>query len=67
MDFKWDDYQTLITVPATDENFKAALKNVSQKELLRARDYLSLHAFANKDRARAVQSEIRRREKMAKS
>lgn len=67
MDFKWDDYQTIISVPATDDNFKASLKNASQKDLLRARDYLALHTFANKNRARAVQSEIRRRDKEAKS
>lgn len=61
MDFKWDDYQTIISVPATDDNFKASLKNASQKDLLRARDYLALHTFGNKNRTRAVQSEIRRR------
>lgn len=61
-----DDYHVIITVPAADDNFKAALKNASQKDLLRARDYLALHSFANKNRARAVQGEIRRRDREAK-
>lgn len=62
----FDNYQTVITVPATDDNFKAALKNISNKDLLRVRDYLALHTFANKNRARAVQSEIKRRKKEGK-
>ena len=63
----WDNYNVLISVPATDGNFKASLNKASQKDLLRARDYLALHTFGNKNRTRAVQGEIRRRERKAKS
>ncbi len=67
MDFKWDNYQTLITVPATDCNFKAALKNADDDELSRAGLHLLKHPFANKSRTRAIYNEIKRREKEAKS
>ena len=67
MEWVWDNYNVLISVPATDGNFKASLNKASQKDLLRARDYLALHTFGNKNRTRAVQGEIRRRERKAKS
>lgn len=63
MGFKWDNYQTLITVPATDCNFKAALKNASNDELSRAEKHMTDNPFMNKTRLKAVQQEIRKRGK----
>jgi hypothetical protein len=36
MPYEWDNYQALITVPATDDNFKSSLKNATDDELVRA-------------------------------
>jgi hypothetical protein len=62
-DFKWDNYQTLITVPATDCNFKAALKSATDDELSRAKQHMTDKPFANKTRLKTVQQEIRKRAK----
>jgi len=66
MDFKWDNYQTLITVPATDGNFTAALGYASDSELRQAQYYLEDHPAGNKSRLTAVNREIRKRQKEGK-
>lgn len=63
MPYEWDNYHTLITVPATDDNFKSSLKNASNDELSEARFHMEKFPFANKTRLKAVNREIRRRQK----
>ena len=63
---EWDNYQTLITVPATDCNFTAALGYASKDELLKAHYFLEDHPAGNKARLAAVNREIRKRQKEGK-
>ncbi|QEY34648.1 hypothetical protein FL966_06035 [Caproiciproducens galactitolivorans] len=58
-----DNYQALITIPATDCNFISTLGRAGNDELTKAEEYLRTHPFANKTRLKAVQREIRKREK----
>ena len=57
----YDNYFTLITVPATDGNFTAALGYASIGELIRAEFYMENHPEGNKTRLAAVNREIKRR------
>ena len=63
---EWDNYQTLITVPATDCNFTAALGYASNAELLRAQFHTEDVPAGNKSRLAAVNREIRKRQKEGK-
>jgi hypothetical protein len=63
---EWDNYQTLITVPATDCNFTAALGYANKDELLKAHYYLEDNPAGNKARLAAVNREIRKRQKEGK-
>lgn len=64
---EWDtphrSYQTLITVPAADGNFIAALGYATDEELIHAREYLSQNQKGNLSRLAAVKREIRKRGK----
>lgn len=61
-----DPYLTLVTVPANDFNFIWALKKYAELDDLRkAQYYLENHLSGNKTRLRAVNQEIRRRQKEA--
>lgn len=63
-----DPYLTLVTVPANDVNFIWALKKyASREDLLKAQYYLEDHPAGNKSRLRAVNQEIRRRQKEAEA
>ena len=63
---EWDNYQTLITVPAADGNFTAALGYASNGELRRAQFYLEDRPAGNKVRLAAINREIRKRQKEGK-
>lgn len=61
-----DNAQSLITIPADDCNFKAALGYADMGELERAAEMLDLQfqgGFKVKSRLAAVQREIRKRKK----
>ena len=62
----WDNYNILISVPATDCNFTAALGYASKDELLRAQFLMENHPVGNKARLAAVNREIRKRQKGGK-
>lgn len=61
-----DNYCTLTTVPATDDNFIAALGYASKDELLRAQFLMENHPAGNRCRLLAVNREIKRRQKEGK-
>ena len=58
-----DNFHALITIPATDCNFIAALGYATDAELVDAKTYLTRHPENNKTRLIAVKREIRRRAK----
>ena len=64
---EWDNFHALITIPATDCNFKGSLGRATDAELVDAKTYLTRHPEGNKSRLTAVKREIRRREREAKS
>lgn len=66
MEWVQDNYNVLISVPATDCNFTAALGYASKDELLKAHYYLEDNPAANKSRLKAVNREIRKRQKEGK-
>lgn len=61
MDWKWDNYHVLITVPANDSNFICSLGRTTDEELVHAKMYLEAHPKNNKSRLTAVMREIKRR------
>ena len=67
MPHEWNNYNALITVPATDENFKSSLKNATYDELSEARFQMEKRPTGNKARLTAINREIRKRQKEAKS
>lgn len=56
-------YRSLITVPANDGNFIAALSYATIDELNRAEKYLINNPIHNKSRLVAVSRELRKRKK----
>ncbi len=61
--FKQDrNYQTLITVPANDGNFKSALKQATDDDLNKAVQCLTDNPKGNKSRLVACRRELKRRE-----
>ena len=67
MHYRWDNYQALITVPATDENFKSSLKNAIYDELSEARFQMEKSPRGNKARLTAINREIKKRQKEDKN
>ena len=61
LDWKPDDLHALITIPATDCNFKGSLGRATDAELVDAKTYLTRHPEGNKSRLTAVNREIQRR------
>lgn len=62
-----DNYHALITIPANDGNFTAALGYANPAELTEACRFLENHPAGNKTRLAAVKREIRHREKKAQA
>ena len=67
MAYEWDNYHALITVPATDENFKSSLKNATYDELSEAQFQMEKSPAGNKARLTAINREIQKRQKEAKN
>lgn len=68
MEWEWDNFHVLITIPSNDSNFLYSLNRATDEELVHAKMYLTEHPFANKTRLASVKREIQRRvKKEAKS